>query len=984
MNRPTSFLAILFATPVSLWAGPSFEKDVVPILERRCLGCHNDGDEKGDFSLQSRRTAFADGYLEPGKPAESHLLDLVTPTDGKAAMPKGGEPLSAAELKVLRDWIDAGATWPDGVTLEPSLAARFDWWSYRPLKRPEVPSVGDGWGRNPVDAFVLRRLRQNDLGPSPEADRRTLIRRLQYDLTGLPPSPEEVAAFVADPAPDAYERLVERLLASPRYGERWARHWLDVVKYADTHGYDKDKLRANAWPYRDYVVRSLNEDKPYARFVREQVAGDVLFPGEPDGVLGLGFLAAGPWDFIGHVEVPESKIDGKVARNLDRDDMVSNVLNTFCGVTVQCARCHDHPFDPITQEQYYGLQSVFAALDRADRPYDLDPDVPARRRRLEQQLASSQKELAAVERAVAAAAGPRLVELEKQIAALGRRVEVRKEPAFGYHSRIEKRNDVAKWVGLEFPQPVDVSKVVLHPCHDEYAGVGAGFGFPVRYRIEVSRSVGPDAAWTTVVDRSSRDEPGPGLTPVAFDVELQGVRRLRVHATKLVERKDDFILALAELKVFGPAGDGGNVAAGATVRSLDSIEAPPRWRRTNLVDGLWARPADPAAAKQLAAATRERDERLARAGTPERVAERSRLRERIAETQAELRALPVGAKVYAATTHFPKQGSFRPTEGRLRPIHLLHRGDVTRPGEPVVPGALPLGPDDAPAFDASLDEGERRVALADWLVRPDHPLVWRTMANRVWQYHLGAGLVASPNDFGHMGARPSHPELLDWLACELRDTQSLKRLHRLVVTSDTYRQASRHDEAFAAVDGENRFLWRANRRRLSAEEIRDSVLSASGSLDDRMGGPGYFLFALEKTAHSPHFQYHRFDPAEPASHRRSVYRFVVRSQPNPWMSTLDCADSSQSTPRRNETLTSLQALALLNNRFNLEMSRRFAARLEREEPTTAGQVERAVQLVLQRRAGEQERSELAAYAEEHGLANLCRLLFNLNEFVYLD
>src|SRR5690606_382485 len=254
---------------------------------------------------------------------------------------------------------------------------------------------------------------------------------LSFDLVGLPPTPEQIEAFVADPDPLAYERLVERLLASPGYGERWGRHWLDVVKYADTCGYDKDKLRPNAWPYRDYVIRSFNEDKPYARFVREQIAGDVLYPGEPDGILGLGFIAAGPWDFIGHVEVPESKIDGKVARNLDRDEMVSNTLNTFCSVTIQCARCHNHKFDPITQEHYYSLQAVFAAVDRAERPYDLDPDVEHRRRELATQRDTAQQELKTLRQTIRDEGGSELADLERQLAELQPQTQpIDKRPEF--------------------------------------------------------------------------------------------------------------------------------------------------------------------------------------------------------------------------------------------------------------------------------------------------------------------------------------------------------------------------------------------------------------------------------------------------------------------------------------------------------------------------------------------------------------------------
>ncbi|MCA9062977.1 MAG: DUF1549 domain-containing protein, partial [Planctomycetaceae bacterium] len=370
-----------------------FHDSVRGILERRCLSCHNSNDQKGDFSLQKKEELTDSGYLTVGDPSSSHLLTVLLPdSDGNApSMPKDSDPLTSEEIEVIRAWIGTGASWPDSIQLSEPVISDFAWWSLQPVRQPPIPEVSAtdrDWVKNPIDHFVAAAHQKAGLHHSPEADRRTLIRRLSYDLLGLPPTPEETAAFENDSSGDAWERLVDRMLDSPHYGERWARHWLDVVKYADTCGYDKDKLRPNAWPYRDYVIRSINDDKPYTQFVQEQIAGDVLFPGSPDGILGLGFIAAGPWDFIGHVEVPESKIDGMVARNLDRDDMVTNTLNTFCSVTIQCARCHNHKFDPFTQQHYYSLQSVFAAVDRAERPYDTDPAVEQRRADLQKQQQS--------------------------------------------------------------------------------------------------------------------------------------------------------------------------------------------------------------------------------------------------------------------------------------------------------------------------------------------------------------------------------------------------------------------------------------------------------------------------------------------------------------------------------------------------------------------------------------------------------------------
>jgi hypothetical protein len=867
-----------------------------------------------------------------------------------------------------------------------SCAAEETWWSRKPLIEPKVPEAKE-WARNEVDRFILAKLKANDLQPSQKATPLALIRRVTHDLTGLPPTPKETEEFLEayKKNPDkAYEALVDRLLTSPRYGERFARHWLDVAKYADTCGYDKDKLRPNAWPYRDYVIRSFNEDKPYARFVQEQVAGDALFPDEPDGILGLGFLAAGPWDFIGHAEVPESKIDGKVARNLDRDDMVSNVFNTFCAVTIQCARCHEHKGDPITQEHYYSLQSVFAAVDKANRKYGNDAATEKKRSGWEKELVRYKGEKAKIEKQIKEQGGKALAELDSQIKGLQAKTKPSaKRPEYGYHSKIEQSADKAKWVQVDLGERVDIKKTVLHACHDDYNGIGAGFGFPVGFKVIASNRADFSRS-QVLVDESGRDFANPGLVPIEHGVQ-SSARYIRVKATKLAPRSNDYIFALAELEVLD--GNGNNRALKAKVSSLDSIEAPVRWRRTNVTDGIWAQGSDKASAQEIAKLNKGKAALMASLQTPERIKRLTELENAIKQTNGKIAKLPKGNMVYAAATHFKAKGNFKPTNGKPRAIRLLHRGDVTQPGDEVNPGTLPIFKEEAWQFDLpeKHDESARRAALAKWLVRKDHPLTWRTIANRVWQWHFGQGLVPSPNDFGELGQTPSHPELLDWLALRFRNQGgSFKKMHKLLVMTATYRQTSNGNESFAKADSGNQLLWRMNRRKLSAEEIRDAILSVSGKLNLDMGGPGYYLFALEKTAHSPHYEYHKFNPEDAKSHRRSVYRFIVRSQPNPFMTTLDCADSSQSTPKRNETLTALQALSLLNNKFSIAMARHFASRLEKEAKDLTEQVKRGHLLVTGRVPSKEEENLLMEYAGEHGLQNLCRALFNLSEFTYLD
>jgi hypothetical protein len=963
------------------------------LLESRCLSCHNDTDREGQFSLQTAASLFDSGYVVPGDLDNSELIQVLLPQHGDAPrMPKDGRPLSETEVRILQDWVEAGADWSNESGLTMPRVVDFDWWSWKPLVRPAVPELDQStraWVQTPVDAFVRHRQLSIGLKHAPKASRRTLIRRVTFDLTGLPPQQHQVREFLEDRSESAWQRLVDRLLQSEAYGERWGRHWLDVVKYADTHGYDKDKLRPNAWPYRDYVIRSFNQDKPWRQFIEEQIAGDALYPDSADGILGLGFLAAGPWDFIGHVEVPESKLDGKVARNLDRDDMVSNVLNSFCSVTVQCARCHNHKFDPITQEQYYGLQAVFAAVDRAERVYDVDSDTERQRHELTDRVATLRAALLSHDKQIQARGGEQLRALEAEVKSLEAVANPLLKPAeFGYHSQIENNSTAAKWVEVDLGREAVLQEIILHPCHDDFADIGAGFGFP-RQLIVTCRAGRGDTSITLTPAAATQQQDGAALsqhslTALRFPCGPQPVRFIRVTATELAERKNDYIFALAELQAVDP--DGNNLAKHAAVQALDSIQAPPRWSTRNLTDGRWPAFQDDTVAQRLTNARKERNELLDSLVTESDKQRRSSITADIAATEAQIRTLPPGRLVYAAATHFQPQGNFKPTNASPRDVRILRRGEVSQPQELAIPGSIPLSDDDSWQFDLpeTATESDRRIALARWVASDQNPLTWRSMANRIWQYHFGRGLVDSPNDFGRMGQQPSHPELLDWLACELRRTQSVKHLHRLILNSATWQQAVVDDAMNAAVDGDNRFLWRMNRRRLTAEEIRDSVLSVSKCLNLEAGGPGFYLFELEKTDHSPHYEYHKFDPDDTATHRRSVYRFVVRSQPDPFMTTLDCADSSQSTPRRLETQTALQSLSLLNNSFMLTMAEHLAARLEEHSSDHTQQVRLAIRDAFCREATPEEVELLARFAAKHGLKSLCRGLFNMNEFIFVD
>jgi hypothetical protein len=861
-------------------------------------------------------------------------------------------------------------------------------WSLRPLGRPGVPEVPGRLARgirNPVDRFIRARLVEAGLEPAPEADRRTLLRRVCFDLTGLPPTPADLEAFMADRDPDAYERWVDRLLESPRYGERWARHWLDVVHFGETHGYDKDKPRPNAWPYRDYVIRALNGDKPYSRFVQEQLAGDVLFPGTRDGIEALGFIAAGPWDFIGHEEVPETKIDGKVARHLDRDDMVVNTIQTFNSLTVQCAQCHNHKFDPVTQEDYYGLQAVFAAVDRTNRRYDVDPQVARERAGIESRRKTLESRRRETQELIRARAGEELKDLEARVAAL-EKASV-KGDAFGYHSNIEKKPDTTKWVQVDLGAPVALSSVVLHPGRDDFNGIGEGFGFPVRFKVELSDDGEFQAGVRTIGDQTGKDVPNPGIKAQSFEAHGQSARYVRVTATRLAPRQNDYIFALAELEAL--TSSGGNAAAGRPVSALDSIEAPVRWQKSNLTDGYYPGAAPGGGSAELAGLRKSRDLLVERNTQPAEKALLEQTDRELAEVKEAAGRLPAQSVAYVGAVH-TGSGAFAGTGGaggKPRAIHVLNRGNVLKPGPEVGPGAIAsvASAGGLPArFELAADqpEGERRAALARWLTAPSNPLTWRSIVNRVWQYHFGHGIVDTPNDFGRMGATPTHPELLDWLAVEFRDGgQSLKKLHRLLVTSATYRQSS---AVVGNTDSENRYLARMTRRKLDAEAVRDSLLAVSGQLDLTMGGASFQDFVVDKPEHSPHYEYRLHDPEDPKSHRRSVYRFIVRSQQQPFMTALDCADPSMQVGRRNESVSPLQALAMLNNPLVLSLSKHFAARLDAEGGDLATRVRRGYYEALGHPPSGPDLAAMTRYAEQHGLENLCRVLFNLNEFAFVD
>ncbi len=887
-------------------------------------------------------------------------------------------------------------------------------WSWKPVKRPNVPTPPvefKNWVRSPVDAFVLEKLLANGLKPSPEADRRTLIRRVSLDLTGLPPTSEEVTAFVDDPSLNAYEKLVDRLLASPRYGERWARHWLDVAHYADSHGQDQDRPRPNAWPYRDYVIRAFNADKPYARFVREQVAGDVLYPDDPDAIAATGFLAAGPWDESGVRDIREDSIDRQIARYLDRDDIVSSTLSAFAGMTVGCARCHDHKFDPISQDDYYALQATFAGIDKAERAYDADPAIAKKR-------AASSAALAKV-RAMKGKADASLLTAERkaEITVFEREWQsaatrwIVPEPA-AIHSKhgstlkalpdqsvlatgarperdtytVILATDRVALTGLRLEVLDDESLPHRGPGRQDNGNLHLS---EVRVTVQPKGKPGPSTPVKLKAAKADFDQAGWGISraidgdpTTAWGIypEVGKPHRVTFEFDKAVGFDGGTVLTIELDQLHG----GGHLIG--------------RFRlalTTTAAFGESDRPL-PADLAEIVATPAEKRTIAQNAELARWLMERN--------LEKELASLPPQAKVYCGTNRFAVDGSFRPTP-TPRPVHLLKRGDIQKPGKLAVPGAVEALPIANARFKLAdpNDEGQSRIALANWLTDPAQPLTWRVIANRVWHYHFGKGIVDTPNDFGKMGGPPSHPELLDWLAIEFRDGGgSFKKLHRLIVTSSTYRQTVKHDAAAAAKDSDNRLLWRMNRGRLDAESIRDAVLLVSGRLDGTQYGPPVKHFIMKPGVHvTPIADYDNFDVDSPDARRRSIYRYVFRTRPDPLLEALDCPDASQSAPARATSVGPTQALALWNNKFTLRHAEHLAALVQsrsrlregerggarggaREAASGLDRVRDVCNRVLCRTPTEAELKSWTAFVEKHGLANLCRVLFNSTEFLFID
>ena len=885
---------ILLAVSLPLLAQP------IAVFEKRCGGCHNAGTKAGGLVLNAR----------PPNPAR--LLERVQ----KGEMPPGGK-LPDAEISLIAAWVNSGAAWDAGKQVERKRGGK-DWWSLQPLK----PIAGD------IDSLVARALLDKGLARNAAADRRTLIRRVTFDLTGLPPTPAETSAFLADATHDAYEKVVERLLASPRYGERWGRHWLDVVRFGESHGYEQNHLRERAWPYRDYVIDSFNTGKSFRQMVLEQLAGDRLAPGVMSIEAATGFLVAGTHDTVGIQNVEGARIQ----RANDLDDMVVATSAGFLGLTVGCARCHDHKFDPIQQADYYKLAAVFAGVQHAERDVTSDAERAARV-------------------AIAAPLETELEGVKKQIAQLRDSAEPeiggrRDEFTRGYRPAVDSKLTVetlapvqARYVRLEILAADRKSS----PSLDEFEVLSGGANLALHARVTARKT------------RSSMDDKAfyqpELLTDGKFDANWisgdSGTGQVTVDLGE-PRRIDKVQWSRDRLGAFQG-------------RFLSQV--PTQYRVEVSLDGQqWRQVAD--SKDRLPYGEQAMQDFLLTQARPEAAA----LLARKVELEALVAKLPKPPAVYAGRFEQPKE-----------PLKLNKRGNPMDLGD-AMPAASPSVLEQMlPGFqlDPEAPEAERRLALARWITDDRNALSARVLANRVWHYHFGRGLAGTPSDFGFNGERPTHPELLDYLAGRLiAHGWKLKPLHREIVLSATYRQSSAANEKALGVDSEARLLWRFPPRRLDAEALRDAVLAVTGKLNESMGGPGFRLYryTVDNVA-----TYYPLENPGPETYRRAVYHQWARSVKDDLMSTYDCPDSALPEPRRVQTTTPLQALSMMNSAFMLDQARYFAARVR----GAASPVEEAYLLALGRPPSAVESAEAQTFLSSNSLELFCRVLLNASEFSYV-
>jgi len=969
----------------------NFDHQIAPLLVQRCLSCHEGAEAKGKLDLSTRTSAMAGGesgvVIEPRNPDASLLWQHV---ESDTMPPK--KPLTSDEKTLLKVWITDGAKWGteriDPFRFTTEARAGVDWWALQPLKVNQ--------SRPSIDAFVDARLKEAGLERSPEANKRTLIRRLCFDLLGLPPTPEQITEFLADASDKAYENLVDRLLASPHYGERWARHWLDIARFGESNGFEYDEPRDNFWPYRNWVIDALNRDMPYDEFVRLQLAGDVLFPDDVNAIAATGFLVAGPHN----TTLPANdKMRMSMAQD-ELEDLVGAVGQTFLGLTANCARCHDHKFDPISQKDYYHLAATLTGVTHGERTVR----VPM--------TSEQEQRIAEID--------TRLVEIRQELDAIKETIRkaIIAERNAGIFSGPEPPKAFAVWefdgdltdsIGdldgsASGAAKLDHSLLVV----DGKDGFVASMPIPVDVaektleawvQLDTLNQAGGAAISLQTLDGTTFDaivfgerEPAKWMSgsngfvrTASFNGMPETEANSRPVHVAIVYQVDGTIVGYRDGKPYGEPyrpGDLQKYAAGSAQLVFGLRHGPPGGNR--MLAGRISRalfhnraltPEEVAASAGASDLNYVSEKQIfARLSAEQRETHPTRTT-KLAQLQNERTALVSSESRVLYTCVSTNPGATR----------LLHRGDVGTPGEEVSPAglsAIPGASSDFGLAPMALD-GDRRRKLAEWVTHAGNPLFARVMINRLWHYHFGQGLVATPSDFGFNGGRPSHPELLDWLASTFQQVgYRLKPMHRLMVLSAAYRQTSAPRDDALKVDADNRRLWRKSPMRIEAEAIRDAILLVTGQLNPEIGGRGYR--DVEHIKYKGSNFYNLLEETAAEGHRRTIYRFTPRGGRNPFLDTFDCPDPSATTPNRATTITPLQALSLMNNSLVFAMADDFAARVTRDAGAdTNQQIAMVYSMAFGREAEPDEIATAKDFVAHYGLASFCRVILNSNEFLYL-
>ncbi|MBI2423200.1 MAG: DUF1549 domain-containing protein [Candidatus Hydrogenedentes bacterium] len=942
-----------------------YRDSIKPILAEHCFKCHGGGEKvKGDFTLTTRAGLIKGAARGPAvdfdDPDASVLLAMLSHKDEHHEMPPAGK-LPDDQIALLTQWVLLGAPYDEeGVPAAPAEPALNEineltrqYWAYQPVKRPAVPEVQDaGWVRNPVDAFVLHGLEKAGLTPAPPASRGALVRRVYYDLLGLPPTPEQVEAFVNDARPDAYAQLVEQLLASPHYGEKWGRHWLDLVGYAETNGYERDGEKPYMWRYRDYVVNAFNQDMPYDQFIREQIAGDELDTVTPDTITATGFHRLGIWD--------DEPADPELARYDVLDNVVDTAGQVFLGTTMGCARCHDHKIDPIPQRDYYRFLAFFNNLTEMKRN-------------------DANSVLSSI---------------------------LTPEEQAGFDAAMRAKNE--KLEALRAEQFALREAFILQ--RDAHSGNAAG-GAAMQSGLSNLRYEFYRNTWDAIPDFSGFKPEATGGLPrnfvtlgpasrddaigLVYAGQLQtprsGEYTFRLRATAAARLSIDGQLAveadtatLPESTAMITLGEGLRAFRLEYINRSEMPVLELYWSGSDMPERALSVARDAVPPADLDKTIRDEARQLMGAEWYFNYKKNARL-------LAEAEAIAVEGRWATAVQE---------TGGVPRATHMLVRGNPHVPGSEVTPGypeilnpPEPVIPEPKPGAPTT---GRRRV-LASWLASAENPLTARVMANRIWQYHFGRGIVRSSNNFGRMGIQPTHPELLDWIATEfVAGGWRIKDMHRLMMLSSTYQMSAEGNSAGLEKDPMNHLFWRFNMRRLTAEELRDSILAVNGSINLKMGGPSVYPpmpAEVLATSSMPGSVWKDSPPEEYT--RRSLYIHVKRSLLMPLLADYDLADTDDTCPVRFVTTQPGQALNMINSEFIFKEAAQFAQRLRAEAGSdTEACVTRGLHLATGRAPRPEETARglqlISELAQQHqldaetALERFCLLALNLNEFVFLD